>query len=515
VADNTTLNTGSGGDVIASDDIGGVKHQRVKMSVGADGAASDAIPVSNGLDTTAAGVQAVGLVAQLDDTGTGTVTENQFAPVRLSSRRALLVEGVASGTVIPVSDGGGALTVDNGGTFAVQVSSLPASTNTLEVVGDAAHDAAAAGNPVLVGAEFDDTTPDSVDEGDVGRLRISANRNLYTTLRDAAGNERGANVNGSNQLEVAVGNTVTVGSHAVTNAGTFATQVDGAALTALQLIDDAVKTDDAPFTPGTDKVLMIGAQLDATGPDSVDEGDAGALRMTADRALHISLRDSAGNNRGANVNASNQLSVSVDNTVTVASHAVTNAGTFAVQADAVIPGTGATNLGKAEDAAHSTGDVGVMALGVRAASPTERSAGPTDGDYEPFATNEVGAVWTSPTHSANGGASTFNASSSDGATALTNSAQAVKASAGNLIGYFIYNPNATAQFVQFFNTASGSVTVGTTNPLFMLTIPPTSAANLWMLGGIAFGTAISIAATSTAGGNGAPGTALDAVVWYK
>jgi hypothetical protein len=47
------------------------------------------------------------------------------------------------------------------------------------------------------------------------------------------------------------------------------------------------------------------------------------------------LRDAAGNARGANVNASNQLSVSVDNTVTVASHAVTNAGTFAVQATAV------------------------------------------------------------------------------------------------------------------------------------------------------------------------------------
>jgi hypothetical protein len=30
MADNTTLNTGSGGDVIATDDIAGVKYQRVK-----------------------------------------------------------------------------------------------------------------------------------------------------------------------------------------------------------------------------------------------------------------------------------------------------------------------------------------------------------------------------------------------------------------------------------------------------------------------------------------------------
>lgn len=37
MADNTTLNTGSGGDVIASDDISGVKYQRIKLVHGNDG----------------------------------------------------------------------------------------------------------------------------------------------------------------------------------------------------------------------------------------------------------------------------------------------------------------------------------------------------------------------------------------------------------------------------------------------------------------------------------------------
>ena len=41
MVDNTVLNTGSGGDTIASDDIGGVKHQRVKVQHGADGSATD------------------------------------------------------------------------------------------------------------------------------------------------------------------------------------------------------------------------------------------------------------------------------------------------------------------------------------------------------------------------------------------------------------------------------------------------------------------------------------------
>lgn len=70
------------------------------------------------------------------------------------------------------------------------------------------------------GAMFDDVTPDSVNEGDAGVLRMSANRNLYTTLRDAAGNERGANVNASNELLVAATGTVT--ANAGTNLNTSA-----------------------------------------------------------------------------------------------------------------------------------------------------------------------------------------------------------------------------------------------------------------------------------------------------
>lgn len=82
---------------------------------------------------------------------------------------------------------------------------------------------------------------------------------------------------------VSISGTVTVGSHEVTNAGTFAVQVDGSALTALQLIDDVIFTDDAAFTPGTSKVAAIGMQADETATDSVDEGDIGCPRMTLDR----------------------------------------------------------------------------------------------------------------------------------------------------------------------------------------------------------------------------------------
>lgn len=56
------------------------------------------------LDSVGTGIAAAGIVGQFDDAATAAVTENQFAPVRISTRRALLTEGVASGTPINVSD---------------------------------------------------------------------------------------------------------------------------------------------------------------------------------------------------------------------------------------------------------------------------------------------------------------------------------------------------------------------------------------------------------------------------
>lgn len=60
-----------------------------------------------------------------------------------------------------------------------------------------------------------------------------------------------------------------------------------------------------------------------------------------------------------------------------------------VDVTSVIPGVGATNLGKAEDAAHSTGDTGVMVLGVRQDSQVDFGA---DGDYVPLSIDADGAV---------------------------------------------------------------------------------------------------------------------------
>lgn len=56
------------------------------------------------------------------------------------------------------------------------------------------------------------------------------------------------------------------------------------------------------------------------------------------------------------------------------------------------PGTSATSLGKAEDAAHSSGDVGVAMLAKRTDAASVSSG--TDGDYSTVNVDASGRVWT-------------------------------------------------------------------------------------------------------------------------
>jgi hypothetical protein len=98
---------------------------------------------------------------------------------------------------------------------------------------------------------------------------------------------------------------------------------------------------------------------------------------------------------------------------------------------------------------------------------------------------------------------------------LTTTKVAVKASAGNFAGWHIQNPNNAISYIQVFNVASASVTLGSTSPTFVITVP----ANGWedfepVLPGIAFSTAITLAATTTASGSTAPVNNLIATFWY-
>lgn len=245
----------------------------------------------------------------------------------------------------------------------------------------------------------------------------------------------------------------------------------------------------------TSNLSVVGGGTEATAIRVTIASDSTGVVSVDDNGGTISVDDGGG-------------TITVDGTVASTQSGTWNVGTVTTVTGttSLTPGTGATNLGKAEDAAHSTGDVGVMSLGVRAASPTERSAGPTDGDYEPFATNEVGAVWISPTPSANGGLSIFRSLD------LDESEEDVKTSAGTVYSVWVTNTATSTRFLKFYNATAANVTVGTTTPVITIGIPGNSSDDIsgnFSSGGIGiqFSTAISVAATTGVADNdtGAPG----------
>ena len=77
------------------------------------------------------------------------------------------------------------------------------------------------------------------------------------------------------------------------------------------LITSGTQVDDAAFTPASGSVQVVGFEYDDTSPDSINEGDAGAARMSANRNQYITIRDAAGNERGVNVTSGNAAEVDI------------------------------------------------------------------------------------------------------------------------------------------------------------------------------------------------------------
>ena len=120
-------------------------------------------PIGAGVEATALRVtlatDSTGLVSVDDNAGSLTVDNAALSVVGTGVEATALRVTIASDStgVLSVDDNGGTLTVD--GTV---TANLAAGTNTNEVVGDVAHDAGVAGNPVLicgVAQNVDDTAP--------------------------------------------------------------------------------------------------------------------------------------------------------------------------------------------------------------------------------------------------------------------------------------------------------------------------------------------------------------------
>lgn len=164
MADNVEVTAGSG-TTIAADDIGGVLHQRVKISQGADGSATD-VSSAAPLQVTVAntGANATPIVVDLGANNDVTVTSGTIT------------------TVTSVTDIANTVTVDNAGTFAVQDADVLAA-----IEGTVAHDDPVTQNPSLVAGYASAAAPTSVSaDGDL--VRFWALRNgAQATVITAAG----------------------------------------------------------------------------------------------------------------------------------------------------------------------------------------------------------------------------------------------------------------------------------------------------------------------------------------
>ena len=116
--------------------------------------------LDNAIDGSQMQVDVVAISAQSDGTYIGDIKFGESLPAGSNA-----IGKLAANSGVDIGD--------------VDVTSLPASTNTIEVVGDAAEDAAVAGNPLLAGGIYD-ATQRTLDDGDAGALAIDPSGALYT-----------------------------------------------------------------------------------------------------------------------------------------------------------------------------------------------------------------------------------------------------------------------------------------------------------------------------------------------
>jgi len=241
-----------------------------------------------------------------------------------------------------------------------------------------------------------------------------------TTANDVDVATIAAGDNNIGNVDVVTMPTVTVNAHAVTNAGTFVVQENGSALTALQLIDNAISGAGVNVTQFAGATVPIGAgteatavrvtlPTDGTGLVTAKQSTAANLNMTEASASAIKTAVELIDNCISGNEA--QVDVLTMPTVTVNTHAVTVASggiasgaiaSGAVSSGAIASGSivagavvaGAASFVKLEDVGSADADAGVPSIAVRKATPANTSG--TDGDYE-FLQMSAGRLWTSAT----------------------------------------------------------------------------------------------------------------------
>lgn len=239
--------------------------------------------------------------------------------------------------------------------------------------------------PMTPAGGFYHSTIDTVTDGRAAALAIDSKRNLFTVLRDAAGNARGMNINSSNQASVSVDNNPVLGAgtnvigHTINDSGSTTVVTGNVAETVADGANTTLGAKADAKSTATDTTAITAMQVwkeisfMLQNPASVAVTNAGTFAVQAAITAAInSLADGAIVTMGAKADAK---STATDTTaVTImqvlkeisameqapASRAVTNAGTFAVQATEADGAN--TTLGAKADAKSTATDTTAITI---------------------------------------------------------------------------------------------------------------------------------------------------------
>lgn len=384
MADGIELDAGSGGATLATDDGGASGHyQYVKLAWGADDTqnlvtAANPIPISwagtappIGAGTEAAALRvtiatdSTGLLS-IDDGGASLTVDNagltELAAAINSSRLDVNLAADAVGLATSANQ-------DTGNTALAAIQTAAELLDNAVYVDDADWTDGTSSH-LLIGGLYQ-SSPQSITDGDVGPIQLDANGRVLATVNDGGGS-------------------ITVdGTVAVTGVATSANQ--DTANTALSAIQTAVEILDNAISGSEMQVDVVTSALPSGAATAANQSTANSALSAIQTAVQLLDNAVSGNEFQVDVVAS--LPAGTNAIGKLSANSGVDIGD--VDVTSVIPGTAATSLGKAEDAAHSGGDTGVMSLAVR--NDDLAALAGTDGDYAPLQVSQNGALLTAPT----------------------------------------------------------------------------------------------------------------------
>ncbi len=462
--------------------------------------------------------------SNLSVVGSGTEATAQRVTIATDSTGVLSVDDnggslTVDGTVT-IQDGGNTITVDNGGTFAVQADTelttgdvdTGAGTDTRAVIGLVG--TASGGGQLIPGSSTDGLLVNLGGNNDVTVAGVATAANqttlighvdgvegLLTTIDGDTGTIAGAVSGTEMQVDVVgalpagnnnIGDVDVASSALPTGAATSANQTT--VIGHLDGVEGLLTTIDAD----TSNLSVVGSGTEATAQRVTIATDSTGVLSVDDNGGSLTVDGTVTANAGTNLNTS---ALALEAGGNLAAHTTAlqimddwdesdraKVNLIVGQAG-IAAGTGAdgATVPRVTLATNVALPAGTNAIGKLAAN-SGVDIGDVDVTSISAGTNTIGDVGVKPRTT--GGLTIFRSLD------LDETEEEVKATAGQVFGWYIFNAAASTTYVKFYNATAANVTVGATTPVLTLPVPAGSAANVFSEIGVAFGTAITVAATT-------------------